>query len=88
MSRFPERWFDLVVVLRTSNDVLYPRLEARGYNAKKVTENIEAEIFQVVRDEAMESYKEEIVWELNSNTVEEMEENTERVLAFIRNKMN
>ncbi|KAJ3200633.1 hypothetical protein HDU67_001953, partial [Dinochytrium kinnereticum] len=24
---FPERWFDLVIVLRCSNDVLYPRLE-------------------------------------------------------------
>ncbi len=26
---FPERWFDLVAVLRCDNDVLYPRLEAR-----------------------------------------------------------
>ena len=26
---FPERWFQLVVVLRASNDVLYPRLERR-----------------------------------------------------------
>jgi adenylate kinase len=26
---FPERWFDLVVVLRTDNDVLYDRLEKR-----------------------------------------------------------
>ena len=26
---FPERWFDLVVVLRTDNQILYPRLEKR-----------------------------------------------------------
>ncbi len=26
---FPERWFDLVVVLRVDNSVLYPRLENR-----------------------------------------------------------
>lgn len=26
---FPERWFDLVVVLRTDNEILYPRLEKR-----------------------------------------------------------
>lgn len=26
---FPERWFDLVIVLRTDNGVLYPRLESR-----------------------------------------------------------
>lgn len=30
---FPERWFDLVVVLRCDNDVLYPRLEARCVRA-------------------------------------------------------
>lgn len=26
---FPERWFDLVVVLRTDNSILYQRLESR-----------------------------------------------------------
>jgi len=26
---FPERWFDLVVVLRTDNSILHPRLENR-----------------------------------------------------------
>ncbi len=26
---FPERWFDLVLVLRTNNSILYSRLEAR-----------------------------------------------------------
>ena len=30
------RWFDLVVVLRTDNDLLHPRLEKRGYSQKKV----------------------------------------------------
>jgi adenylate kinase len=34
---FPERWFDLVVVLRTDNSILYPRLESRGYSQKKVS---------------------------------------------------
>ena len=29
---FPERWFDLVVLLRTSNTQLFDRLQARGYN--------------------------------------------------------
>ena len=35
---FPERWFDLVVVLRTDNDVLYPRLEGRQYAPQQITE--------------------------------------------------
>ena len=29
---FPERWFDLVVVLTTDNASLYDRLAARGYS--------------------------------------------------------
>lgn len=32
---FPECWFDLVLCLRTSTDVLFDRLTARGYNEKK-----------------------------------------------------
>ena len=57
---FPERWFDLVVVLRTDNDVLYPRLEGRQYAPKKITENVEAEIMQVILDEARDAYAEEM----------------------------
>ena len=45
---FPERWFDLVLVLRAENSILYPRLQSRCYSEKKLTENMEAEIMQVV----------------------------------------
>ncbi|KAK9760458.1 factor activating pos9 [Basidiobolus ranarum] len=76
---FPERWFDLVVVLRADNSVLYDRLVKRGYNETKITENVECEIMQVVLDEAREGYRQEIVVELNSNSIEEMEENVDRV---------
>ena len=31
---FPERWFDLVVVLRCDNTKLYDRLAARGYSGR------------------------------------------------------
>ena len=54
---FPERWFDLVVVLRADNAVLYERLTARGYAGRKLDENMESEIMQVVLEEARESYK-------------------------------
>eukprot|EP00274_Cyanoptyche_gloeocystis_P008492 CAMPEP_0196662936 /NCGR_PEP_ID=MMETSP1086-20130531/50904_1 /TAXON_ID=77921 /ORGANISM="Cyanoptyche gloeocystis , Strain SAG4.97" /LENGTH=174 /DNA_ID=CAMNT_0041998569 /DNA_START=56 /DNA_END=580 /DNA_ORIENTATION=+ len=85
---FPERWFDLVVVLRTDNSLLYPRLEGRGYAQKKIQENIECEIMQVVLDQATESYREEIIWELSSNSVEEMERNVERIEEWIRKRRN
>ncbi len=48
---FPERWFQLVVLLRCDNTQLYDRLQARGYNEKKITENIECEILDVLKEE-------------------------------------
>jgi adenylate kinase len=45
---FPERWFDIVFVLRTDNTVLYDRLTARGYEGKKLDNNMECEIFQTI----------------------------------------
>jgi adenylate kinase len=53
---FPQRWFQAIVVLRTDTAVLYDRLEARGYGKVKLEHNVQAEIMQVVRDEAVESY--------------------------------
>lgn len=81
---FPERWFDLILVLRAKTDVLYDRLTARQYNEKKRSENVEAEIMQVVLEEARESYDLEIVQELRSDTVEEMESNVERCKLWVK----
>ena len=53
---FPERWFDLVIVLRTNNTVLYDRLAKRGYSSQKLSENIQCEIMQVLLEEAREFY--------------------------------
>eukprot|EP01130_Rhizamoeba_saxonica_P006874 TRINITY_DN2757_c0_g1_i1.p1 TRINITY_DN2757_c0_g1~~TRINITY_DN2757_c0_g1_i1.p1 ORF type:complete len:105 (-),score=21.65 TRINITY_DN2757_c0_g1_i1:58-372(-) len=82
---FPERWFDLVIVLRSNNEILYPRLESRTYTQEKIQENISCEIFQVVLDSARESYKEEIVVELQSNNIEDMENNIGRIATWIDN---
>ncbi|XP_060064066.1 adenylate kinase isoenzyme 6-like [Ylistrum balloti] len=80
---FPERWFDIVFVLRTDNSILYDRLESRGYTGKKLEDNVQCEIFQTILEEARDSYKEEIVHELFSNTPEELEDNLEKVLSWI-----
>ncbi|KAG6955875.1 hypothetical protein JG688_00011704 [Phytophthora aleatoria] len=84
---FPERWFDLVVVLRVDNTTLFDRLQKRGYSEKKVAENVECEIMEVVLQEARESYAPEIVQELPSRTVEDMESNIERVLTWAQHWM-
>jgi AAA domain len=58
---FPERFFDLVVVLTTDNTVLYDRLKARGYADKKIQENVQCEIMHVPCEEAQRSYKADVV---------------------------
>ena len=79
---FPERWFDLILVLRANTEVLYDRLTERGYNEKKRSENMQCEIMKVVIDEAKESYEPEIVIELFNDTIEQMDQNVARVEAW------
>lgn len=82
---FPERWFDLVVVLQTDNTILYGRLEARGYPQAKISENVQCEIMNVVVEEARSSYREEIVWFLSSNSPEDISANIAKVRDWIHN---
>jgi len=80
---FPERWFDLVLVLRTDTEVLYDRLTARGYSDDKRSENMESEIMQVILEEAREAYDQNIVHEVKSNTVGEMESTVQRIEQWV-----
>nr|BAK04723.1 predicted protein [Hordeum vulgare subsp. vulgare] len=82
---FPERWFDLVVVLQTDNSILHDRLTSRGYMGAKLTNNIECEIFQVLLEEARESYKEDIVMLLRSDSVEDISKNVSTLTEWINN---
>lgn len=81
----PERWFQLLLVLRTDNTKLWHRLSARGYAEKKITENIDAEIARVCLDEAQASWPEEMVIELQSDDAEQLESNAQRTLQWIKN---
>jgi adenylate kinase len=81
---FPERWFDLVLVLRCSTEVLFDRLTARGYSDKKRSENMESEIMQVILQEARESYDPNIVHEVPSNTLEDIRNNVQRVAEWTK----
>ena len=55
----------------------------RGYDEKKLENNMQCEIFQTILEEARESYKPEIVHELPSNNPDDMENNLERILQWI-----
>ncbi|KAJ5445005.1 hypothetical protein N7491_001087 [Penicillium cf. griseofulvum] len=81
---FPKSWIDLVVVLRCpTTDVLYDRLSSRGYHEKKLDENIDAEIFGVLSDEAREAFDEEIVVELNSEQDSDVDSNCQRIAQWV-----
>ncbi|KAG7606760.1 Adenylate kinase isoenzyme 6 [Arabidopsis thaliana] len=80
---FPQRWFDRVVVLRTENSVLYDRLTNRGYSGTKLSNNLQCEMYQVLLEEAHDSYDEEIVTELQSNTIEDISNNVSTLTDWI-----
>jgi adenylate kinase len=48
---------DVVVILRTNPAELRERMKKAGWNRRKTEENIESEIMEVVRTEALESTK-------------------------------
>jgi adenylate kinase len=82
---FAVRWVDLVLVVRCAEtDVLYDRLSKRGYKEDKIQENMDAEIFGVVLEEAKEGWEEEQVIELSSVNAEDVETNAERILSWIK----
>ncbi|MES1915799.1 MAG: hypothetical protein MHM6MM_007698 [Cercozoa sp. M6MM] len=80
---FPNEWFDLVLVLRTDNSNLVPRLRNRGYTAKKIEENLDCEIMGVCLEEAKTHYEGMCaVQPLQSDVPEDLERNVEQVVAW------
>jgi broad-specificity NMP kinase len=55
----------------------------RKYSLKKITENNEAEIMEVIAQEARDSYEPEIVVELKSESVGDLESNVARIVDWI-----
>jgi adenylate kinase len=55
----------------------------RGYPLKKIQENNEAEIMNVVLEEAREAYAEEIVVALQSENTDDLESNVSRIVQWI-----
>lgn len=72
------------MVLRTGSTVLYDRLKSRQYPEKKLQENMDSEIMEVLLEEAREAYATEIVIELQSDDAEDLESNVERVEQWIK----
>lgn len=59
------------------------RCARSNYPLSKIQENNSAEIMQVVLSEAYEAYDEQIVVPLRSEDAEQVEENVERIVAWV-----
>lgn len=56
----------------------------RGYSQNKISNNIECEIFQVLLEEAKESYAEDIVVALRSDSIEDISRNVATLTDWVR----
>jgi adenylate kinase len=70
-------------VLRADTDVHYDRLKARKYGQKKLDENVDCEIMQVILEDARGMYPEEIIVELKSNSTEDLDSNVDRIKRWL-----
>lgn len=82
---FPPSLIDLVCVVRCDNKLLYDRLKERNYSEKKLQENMDCEIMEVLLQEAREAYDEQMVVELKSESTEDIDSNVERIEKWIQN---
>ena len=67
-----------------SAEILIGAYCCRGYNETKLQENLDAEIFGVLLDEAREAFDEELVVELNSERDEDVESNCARISSWVQ----
>ena len=82
---------DLVVVLTCDNTVLFDRYKARGYNQKKIEQNMDSEIMQEIVTETREYYEGDdeeegaspVTTVLKSDTDEDMASNLDRISTWI-----
>ena len=85
-SFFPERYFNFVFVMKTANTVLYDRLKAREYSELKIKNNVECEIFQECYNDAMESYRSDIVWTFTNNVETDMNGIINQIYSIFKEK--
>lgn len=74
---------DKIIILRCRPDILKSRLMARGYHEEKVTENVEAEMLDVLLIEALEEHTPEMIYEIDVTdmSVSEVADMTEAIIT-------
>lgn len=71
-------------MLRSDTATLYDRLKSRNYSERKLQENLDAEIMEVLLNEARDAFDAEMVIELLSNTTGDMEGNASRIELWMQ----
>ncbi len=85
LSQFiPAKYVDLCVVTKCSLKILESRLKKRGYKKSKVRENMDAEIFDVCRIEALENGHEVVV--VDTSAKEGYDEGMNNIDEFLERK--
>lgn len=75
--------FDWVFVCRTDNTKLHDRLSSRGYSESKLKNNVEAEIFQLILDEARDAFKDSVLTQLVNDEPADLDKNAKIILDRI-----
>ncbi|CRG93362.1 adenylate kinase-like protein 1 [Plasmodium gallinaceum] len=76
-----------LLTIKTSN--LYERLEKRNYSEAKIKNNIECEIFQVIKEDILDYYENSNIFdELENNDLEQYEKNLQFIKKWILSYIN
>jgi broad-specificity NMP kinase/uncharacterized protein (UPF0218 family) len=71
---------DVVFVLRTEPSVLRKRMMRKGFRNEKVAENLEAEMMEVIKDEAFEAHKNAFEIDTTRKTADDAAREMEKIL--------
>ncbi|KAH0573413.1 adenylate kinase [Spironucleus salmonicida] len=78
---FSNKFLDLTIVLHSDLKVLKQRLSLRQYSEKKIDENLQCEIMDVVADEAYRRFKN--ILELTNDTNEDQAKNIDIIIMAL-----
>ncbi|MFW9992721.1 MAG: adenylate kinase family protein [Candidatus Odinarchaeota archaeon] len=81
---FAPDFFQLIVVLHANPLDLRKRMLERGYNERKIKENIDAELLSVVLGDAMDFFPEVKLLECNTSELNS-EQIVEKIMAYLGN---
>ncbi|CRH03037.1 adenylate kinase-like protein 1 [Plasmodium relictum] len=80
---------DHIFLLTIKTSKLYERLEKRNYNEAKIKNNIECEIFQVIKEDIFDHFENSNIFdELENNDLEQYEKNLQFIKSWILSYIN